>query len=69
MIIADCPYHIFHNKSSKASNTGFDISDHCVDTYYWFDKSSKCKCVLKEYYDFCDLEYAHIIRFLSTRWL
>ena len=58
-------------KASDTFNniTGFEISDHCVDLYYWFDKSSKCKCALKEYYEFCYLEYAHVIKFMSTRWL
>ena len=72
--MAGCPCYMFHNASSKASNTfnnitGFDISDHCVDLYYWSDKSNKGKCALKEYYCFCDLEYAHIIKFISTCWL
>ena len=74
IITAGCPCYIFHNASNKASNTfnnitGFDISNHCVDLHYWFDKSSKCKCALKEYYDFCDLEYVHIIKFISPLWL
>ena len=64
IIIAGCSCHIFHKASSKASDTinnttGFDISDHCVDLYYCFDKSIKHKCALKEYYDFCDLECAY----------
>ena len=72
IIIAGCPGHILHNASSRASDifnniTGFDISGHCVDLHYWFDKSSKRKCTLKEYYEFCDLEYVHVIKFISTR--
>ena len=43
------------------------MSDHNVDVYYWFDESSKYKCTIKEYYDFCDLEYADLIKFISTR--
>ena len=74
IIIADCPCHIFHNASTKASNTfnnvtGFNIYDHSIDFYHLFDKSSKRKCALKEYYDIRDLEYADIIKFISTRWL
>ena len=45
------------------------MPDHCVELYYWFDRSSNRKCALKEYYDFCGLEYAHIIKFISTDWL
>ena len=29
--------------------TGFDTEDHCVDVFYWFDKSCKRKSILKEY--------------------
>ena len=47
---------------------GFDIEDHCVDLFYWFDKSSKPKSILKEYNEFCDEEYADIIQNISTRW-
>ena len=55
LITAGCPCHILHNASSKARDTfnnitGFDISNHCVDLYYWFNKFDKC--ALKEYYDF-----------------
>ncbi len=74
IIIAGCPCHILHNASGKAGTafsevTGFDIEDHCVDVFYWFDKSSKRKSILKEYYEFCDSEYQEIIKFISTRWL
>ena len=49
--------------------TGSNISDHCVDLNYWFEKSTKRNCTLKEYYDFRDLEYMHVINFISTCWL
>ena len=74
IIIAGCPCHILHNASNKASVifsqiTGFDIEDHSVDLYHWFDKSSKRKSVLKEYYEFYDTDYAEVIKFISTWWL
>ena len=74
IVIAGCPCHILHNASAKATMafseiTGFDIEDHCVDVFYWFDKSSKSKSILKEYYEFCDTEYEEVIKFISTRWL
>ena len=55
IIIAGCPCHILHNAPSKASDTFnnitvFDISNHCVDLYYWFNKFDKC--ALKGYYEF-----------------
>ena len=33
--------------------------------FYWFDKSSKWNCNLKEYYDFCDQEYQEVIKYIS----
>ena len=74
IIISGCPCHILHNAAGKAGAefalvTGFDVEDHCVDNYYWFDKSSKRKSILKEYYEFCDTSYQEVIQYISTRWL
>ena len=74
IVIAGCPCHILHNASSKAAMafsevTGFDVEDLCVDVFYWLEKSSKRKSILKEYYQFCDIEYEEVIKFISTRWL
>ena len=57
------PCHILHNAAGHAANRfteeiSFDIEDHSVDLYYWFDKSSKRKGALAEYYQFCDQSYA-----------
>ena len=49
--------------------TGFDLEDHCVDLFYWFDKSSKRKTILKEYYEFCDDEFEELVKYISVRWL
>lgn len=40
-----------------------------IDNFYYFDKSTKRKCGLAGYYQFCDLEYRKIIKHISTRWL
>ena len=75
IIIVGCPCHILHNASEKAGSSfsdevGFDIEDHCVDLFYWFDKSSKRKSILKkEHSEFCDKKYVDIIQNRSTRWL
>ncbi|CAB4009886.1 ATP-dependent DNA helicase [Paramuricea clavata] len=74
IVIAGCLCHILHNASGKAATTfsevtGFDVEDHCVDVFYWFDKSGKRKSILEEYYEFCDTEYEGVIKFISTRWL
>lgn len=36
---------------------GFDLEDYCVDLFYWFDKFIKRKGILKEYCEFCDIDY------------
>ena len=45
------------------------LLDHCVDLFYWFDKSSKKKSILKEYYEFCNSECEEFIKYASIRWL
>ena len=40
-----------------------------VDTYYYFDKSTKRKNELEGYYDFCDIKFSDVIKHVSTRWL
>ena len=74
IVISGCPCHILYNAASKAAVafavvSDFSVEDHCVDLFYWFDKSSKRKSILKEYYDFCDEEYKEVIKYISTRWL
>ena len=74
IVIFGCPCHILHNAASKAADafatvSDFGIKDHCVDLCYWFDKSSKQKSILKEYYDFCDQDYQEVIKYISTQWL
>ena len=72
-ISSGCVCHILHNGTCKAGSlfsniTSFDIENHCVDLYQWFDMSSKSKNVLSEYFEFCDMEYSKVIKFVSTRW-
>ena len=40
-----------------------------VDTFYYFDKSTKRKNGLAEYCQFCDVEMRNIVKHVSTRWL
>ena len=47
----------------------FSVEDHFVNIFYWLDKSSKRKSILKEYYDFCDQNYQEVIKCISTCWL
>ena len=58
--IGGCACHLSH----IAANNGHDAFSECldlnvenvlIDSYYWFDKSSKRKGKLvKEYFEFCD---------------
>ena len=47
----------------------FNVEDLVVDTYFWFDKSTKRKASLAEFCQFCDIEYRQIVKHVSTRWL
>ena len=48
---------------------GLNVEDVCVDCYYWFDKSTKRKGKLLEYFDFRDQEYQAVLKHLSVRCL
>ena len=59
IIIVGCPCHVLHNAAGKAAEeitkaSVFDFEDHCIDLFFWFDKSTKTKNTLKEHYEFCD---------------
>lgn len=40
-----------------------------IDVYYWFDKSTKRKAELADYYTFCDVAYRDVVKHVNTRWL
>ena len=67
--MSGCVCHILHNATCKTGSlfsniTSFDIEAIALT----FDKSSKHKNVLSEYFEFCDMEYSGVIKFLPTRW-
>ena len=69
-----CPCHLVHNIAGHASealqkSTAFDVEDLCVDVFYWFDKSTKRKGILREFCSFCDSDYREVVRYVSVRWL
>ena len=69
-----CPCHLIHNIACKASEafcdtSKFSLEDMGVDTYYYFDKSTKQKSLLVEFADFLDVEYRQVIKHVNTRWL
>ena len=69
-----CPCHLLHNIAGHTSDalqqaSGFDVEDLCVDVFYWFDKSTKRKGILREFCSFCDSDYHEVVRYISVRWL
>ena len=72
--VVGCPCHMLHNTAGKGATefgniTKFDVEDHCIDLFYWFDKSTKRKGALKEYFEFCGTNYEAVIKYISVRWL
>ena len=74
VFIGGCPCHLVHISASNHNDVfskciGLNVEDVCVDCYYWFDKSTKRKGKLLEYFDFSDQEYQAVLKHLSVRWL
>ena len=72
--VLGCPCHLVHIAASNANDAfseivGINVEDIVIDLFYWFDKSTKRKGDLVEYMEFCDTEYAKILKHTSTRWL
>ena len=62
LFISGCHYHLAHIAASHSNNSfsnvvGFNVEYLCIDLFHWFDKSSKLKENLGEYFQFCDQEY------------
>ena len=69
-----CPCHFIHNSAHKAAKQleatcGFDVEEAAVDIFYFFDHSTKRKGQLREFAQFCDIEYRKMLKYVSTRWL
>ena len=45
------------------------MEDVIIDLFYWFEKSSKRKGKLAEYFEFHDQKYQKILKHISVRWL
>ena len=74
IFLSNYPCHLVHIAASHAHDAfstvaGVNVEDLLIDLYYWFDKSTKRKGVLAEYMEFCNQEYAKILKHGSTRWL
>ena len=71
MFIAGCPCHLSHITASHANDAfrdvlGLNVEDVCVDCFYLFEKSSKQKGKLFEFFDFCNQEYQAVLKRLSV---
>ena len=71
VVIARCPCHILHNTAGKASEafsavSKFNLENICIDVFHSFEKYTKRKSILKVYYDFCDVDYQEVVKYIST---
>ena len=74
IFISGCACHLAHIAATEANDAftdvlGINIEDVLIDLFYWFDKSSKRKGKLSEYFEFCDQDYQNVLKHVSTRWL
>lgn len=74
IFVGGCPCHLAHIAASQANDAfsevlGLNVENVCIDAFYWFDKSSKRKGKLTEYFEFCDQEFQGVLKHLSVRWL
>ena len=74
VFISGCPCHLAHIAASHANDAfsdvlGLNVENLCIDMFYWFDKSSKRKEKLNEYFQFCDQEYECVLKHVSVRCL
>ena len=74
IFIGGCPCHFAHIAPYHAHNClsellDVNIENLCIDLYCWFNKSSKRKGKLLEYFEFCNQEYKSILKHVSVSWL
>lgn len=66
IFIGGCPCHLADVTTSHAHDSFLEVlrvntENLCIDLHYWFDKSSKRKGNLAEYFKFCDQTYKSIL--------
>ena len=67
IFISGCACHLAHIDATEANDAftdvlGINIEDVLIDLFYWFDKSSKRKGKLSEYFEFCDQDYQKVLK-------
>uniref|UniRef100_A0A671TRE5 DUF4371 domain-containing protein n=1 Tax=Sparus aurata TaxID=8175 RepID=A0A671TRE5_SPAAU len=66
----NCHAHIFHNTVKKAlDKLSVDVENIVLKIYSFFSTSAKRRESLKEFCEFCDVEFHEILRHVATRWL
>ncbi|CAM4720294.1 unnamed protein product [Leuciscus chuanchicus] len=65
-----CACHLMHIAAEKAARSlCIDIEDMLIVIYYYLDKSSKRKALLRDVQMLCDTDVRKILKLSSTRWL
>ncbi|KAL6461146.1 hypothetical protein MHYP_G00311120 [Metynnis hypsauchen] len=66
----NCHAHIVHNTVKKAlDKLSVDVENIVLKIYSFFSTSAKRRESLKEFCEFCDVEFHEILRHVVTRWL
>ena len=55
-------YLLLYNLHDGTFN--FSVEDHYLDIFYWFDKSSKQKSIMKDFHNFCDHDYQEAMKYI-----
>ncbi|CAG9818140.1 unnamed protein product [Phaedon cochleariae] len=70
ILIANCNCHVIHNAGRNACKAlSYDVENLVLKVYAEFSNSSKKSELLRECFEFMDMEYEKILRHVSTRWL
>lgn len=66
----NCHAYIVHNTVKKAlDKLSVDVENTVLKIYSFFSTSAKRRESLKEFCEFCDVEFHEILRHAATRWL
>lgn len=70
MLPMGCVCHILHNCLKKAASLlKFDLELIVIKCFNEFSSSTTKIVALKEFFQFCDLEWSELLRHVPTRWL
>ncbi|KAJ8352127.1 hypothetical protein SKAU_G00236030 [Synaphobranchus kaupii] len=70
LLQGNCHAHIVHNTLKHAlDNLSVDVENVVLKVYGFFSISAKRREALKEFCEFCDIEFREVLRHVTTRWL